>query len=163
MISTRQLRYFVAIVESGSFSAAAERLFVAQSALSRQIKELETQMGTALFVRTARQPLLSDAGAAFYPRARGLLLELERASQESREIGLGQRGTLRLNHSSTVPLSGALMEALAGYLAEHPGVRMEIASAQPGASANDLTDERQLDAVSGNAALNGVPVRVEAA
>lgn len=144
MISTRQLRYFVAIVESGSFSAAAERLFVAQSALSRQIKELETQMGTALFVRTARQPLLSDAGAAFYPRARGLLLELERASQESREIGLGQRGTLRLSHSSTVPLSGALMEALAGYLAEHPGVRMEIAQQSSEIQLQELA-ERRLD------------------
>ena len=44
MISTRQLRYFVEIADSGSFSAAAERLFVAQSALSRQIKELEAQL-----------------------------------------------------------------------------------------------------------------------
>jgi anaerobic selenocysteine-containing dehydrogenase len=50
-----------------------------------------------------------------------------------------------------------------GWGHARPGVQMAIASAQPGASANDLTDERQLDAVSGNAALNGVPVRVEAA
>ena len=44
-----------------------------------------------------------------------------------------------------------------------PGAKLEIANRQPGASANDLTDERQLDALSGNAALNGVPVEVEAA
>ncbi|WP_447592405.1 molybdopterin oxidoreductase family protein [Aquipseudomonas campi] len=50
-----------------------------------------------------------------------------------------------------------------GWGHARPGVRMDIASAQPGASANDLTDERQLDALSGNAALNGVPVQVEAA
>jgi hypothetical protein len=50
-----------------------------------------------------------------------------------------------------------------GWGHARPGVQMAIASAQPGASANDLTDERHLDAVSGNAALNGVPVRVEAA
>ncbi len=50
-----------------------------------------------------------------------------------------------------------------GWGHARPGVQMAIASAQPGASANDLTDERQLDALSGNAALNGVPVRVEAA
>ncbi|MEK1907268.1 MAG: molybdopterin oxidoreductase family protein, partial [Pseudomonas sp.] len=50
-----------------------------------------------------------------------------------------------------------------GWGHARPGVQMGIASAQPGASANDLTDERQLDAVSGNAALNGVPVQVEAA
>lgn len=64
MISTRQLRYFVEIAESGSFSAAAERLFVAQSALSRQIKELENLLQTPLFERTARQPRLTAAGEA---------------------------------------------------------------------------------------------------
>ena len=73
MISTRQLRYFVEIAESGSFSAAAERLFIAQSALSRQVRELEQQLDTALFERTARQPRLTAAGLAFLPRARHLL------------------------------------------------------------------------------------------
>ena len=65
MISTRQLRYFVEIADSGSFSAAAERLFVAQSALSRQLKELAKQLQTPLFERTARQPRLTAAGEAF--------------------------------------------------------------------------------------------------
>ncbi|MCF4991941.1 hypothetical protein GIW60_21315, partial [Pseudomonas gessardii] len=50
-----------------------------------------------------------------------------------------------------------------GWGHDRPGVHMSIASAQPGASANDLTDERQLDELSGNAALNGVPVQVAAA
>ena len=63
MISTRQLRYFVEIADSGSFSAAAERLFVAQSALSRQIKALESHLQTPLFERTARQPRLTAATA----------------------------------------------------------------------------------------------------
>ena len=72
MISTRQLRYFVEIAECGSFSAAAERLFVAQSALSRQIKELENQLQTPLFERTARLPRLTAAGEAFFPKARNL-------------------------------------------------------------------------------------------
>ncbi|MBV4452500.1 MULTISPECIES: LysR family transcriptional regulator [Pseudomonas] len=76
MISTRQLRYFVEIVDSGSFSAAAERLFVAQSALSRQIKAMETQLQIALFERTARQPRLTAAGEALYPRAAGFGIAL---------------------------------------------------------------------------------------
>lgn len=50
-----------------------------------------------------------------------------------------------------------------GWGHDRPGVHMNFASAQPGASANDLTDERQLDELSGNAALNGVPVQVAAA
>lgn len=76
VLSIRQLRYFVEIADSGSFSAAAERLFVAQSALSRQIKDMETQLQTPLFERTARQPRLTAAGEAFLPRARNLLHEL---------------------------------------------------------------------------------------
>lgn len=76
MLSTRQLRYFVEIAECGSFSAAAERLFVAQSALSRQIKDMETRLQTPLFERTARQPRLTAAGEAFisipHPQRGGL-------------------------------------------------------------------------------------------
>ena len=102
----RQLRYFVEIAESVSFSAAAERLFIAQSALSRQIKDMETRLQTPLFERTARQPRLTAAGEAFLPRARNLLNELNNASTLATEIGQGQRGTLRVCHSSTVPISG---------------------------------------------------------
>jgi len=127
MTSTRQLRYFVEIAECGSFSAAAERLYIAQSALSRQIKELETQLDTLLFERTARQPRLTAAGQAFLPRARTVLNDLEKAERLAREIGQGMRGSLRLNHSSTVPLSGQLLARLSGYLHDNPGVSMEIA------------------------------------
>ncbi|MCW2267909.1 LysR family transcriptional regulator [Pseudomonas sp. JUb96] len=127
MTTTRQLRYFVEIAECGSFSAAAERLYIAQSALSRQIKELETQLDTLLFERTARQPRLTAAGQAFLPRARSLLSDLEKAERLAREIGQGMRGSLRLNHSSTVPLSGRLLARLGSYLHDNPGVSMEIA------------------------------------
>ncbi|MEG1039112.1 MAG: LysR substrate-binding domain-containing protein [Pseudomonas sp.] len=127
MISTRQLRYFVEIAESGSFSAAAERLFIAQSALSRQIKELESQLDTLLFERTARQPRLTAAGQAFLPRARTLLIDLEKAQQLARDVGQGVSGNVRLNHSSTVPLTGQLLSRLSSYLHEHPGVAMDIA------------------------------------
>jgi len=70
MTSIRQLRYFVEIAECGSFSGAAERLYIAQSALSRQITALEQQLGTPLFERTARLPRLTLAGQAFLERAR---------------------------------------------------------------------------------------------
>lgn len=138
MLSTRQLRYFVEIVETGSFSAAAERLFVAQSALSRQIKDMERQLNTPLFERTARQPRLTAAGLAFHPRARSLLHELTKASELATQVGTGQLGTLRLSHSSTVPMSGRLLSAIGTYLDQHPGVSMDIAT---------LSSEAQLDAL----------------
>ena len=144
MISTRQLRYFVEITDSGSFSAAAERLFVAQSALSRQIKELESQLQTPLFERTARQPRLTAAGEAFYPRARNLLSELLKASDLATQVGQGQLGTLRLSHSSTVPMSGALLQGISTWLERCPGVSMDIVKLSSEAQLEEIA-EGQLD------------------
>ena len=142
MISTRQLRYFVEIADSGSFSAAAERLFVAQSALSRQIKELENQLHTPLFERTARQPRLTAAGEAFYPRARNLLSELHKASEMATQVGNGQVGTLRLSHSSTVPMSGPLLRGISTWLERCPGVSMDIAKLSSEAQLEEIADGR---------------------
>lgn len=142
MISTRQLRYFVEIADSGSFSAAAERLFVAQSALSRQIKELESQLQTPLFERTARQPRLTAAGEAFYPRARNLLSELLKASDLATQVGQGQLGTLRLSHSSTVPMSGALLQGISTWLERCPGVSMDIVNLSSEAQLEEIVEGR---------------------
>ncbi|UOK39700.1 LysR family transcriptional regulator [Pseudomonas palleroniana] len=142
MISTRQLRYFVEIADSGSFSAAAERLFVAQSALSRQIKELETQLQTPLFERTARQPRLTAAGEAFYPRARNLLNELLKASEMATQVGHGQLGTLRLSHSSTVPMSGPLLQGISTWLERCPGVSVDIAKLSSEAQLEEIANGR---------------------
>ncbi|NMX55122.1 LysR family transcriptional regulator [Pseudomonas sp. WS 5146] len=142
MISTRQLRYFVEIADSGSFSAAAERLFVAQSALSRQIKALETQLQTSLFERTARQPRLTAAGEAFYPRARNLLSELLKASEMATLVGKGQLGTLRLSHSSTVPMSGPLLHGISTWLQRCPGVSMDIVKLSSEAQLEEIADGR---------------------
>ncbi|XMB49908.1 LysR family transcriptional regulator [Pseudomonas fluorescens] len=142
MISTRQLRYFVEIADSGSFSAAAERLFVAQSALSRQIKELESHLQTPLFERTARQPRLTAAGEAFYPRARNLLSELLKASDLATQVGHGQLGTLRLSHSSTVPMSGALLQGISMWLERCPGVSMDIVKLSSEAQLEEIAEGR---------------------
>lgn len=142
MISTRQLRYFVEIADSGSFSAAAERLFVAQSALSRQIKELEAQLQTPLFERTARQPRLTAAGEAFYPRARNLLSELLKASEMATQVGNGQLGTLRLSHSSTVPMSGVVLQGISTWLERCPGVSMDIAKLSSEAQLEEIAEGR---------------------
>nr|WP_218580662.1 LysR family transcriptional regulator [Pseudomonas sp. Q1] len=136
------MRYFVEIADSGSFSAAAERLFVAQSALSRQIKELETQLQTPLFERTARQPRLTAAGEAFYPRARNLLSELLKASEMATQVGHGQLGTLRLSHSSTVPMSGPLLQGISTWLERCPGVSVDIAKLSSEAQLEEIANGR---------------------
>ena len=73
-----QLEYFVAIVETGSFSRAAESCRVAQPSLSQQIKKLETEMGTPLFDRLGRKVVLTNSGRILLPRARRILQELQR-------------------------------------------------------------------------------------
>jgi len=142
MTSIRQLRYFVEIAECGSFSAAAERLYIAQSALSRQIKELEQHLGTPLFERTARLPRLTLAGQAFLERARRLLADLAQAERVTRDIGEGLQGSMRLNHSSTVPLTGPLLARLGGYLRDNPGVSLEIAQQSSEAQLEDIAAGR---------------------
>lgn len=126
MISMKQLRYFVAIAENGSFMAAAQSLFIAQSALSRQIQALEKHLGILLFERTARQPELTHAGLAFLPRAKAILIDVESASRLATSTGLGQSGTLRLGHASTVPLIGRLKEVMGLYLETSPDVCIEV-------------------------------------
>lgn len=142
MTSLRQLRYFVEIADSGSFTAAAERLYVAQSALSRQIKELEQHLGTQLFERTARQPRLTPAGEAFLGRARQLLADLDNAQRLALEVGQGLRGSLQLSHSSTVPLTGELLTRLSSYLRNHPEVNLEIAQQSSEAQLLDIAEGR---------------------
>lgn len=142
MTSLRQLRYFVEIADSGSFTAAAQRLYIAQSALSRQIKELEQQLGTALFERTARQPRLTAAGEVFLGRARQVLGDLEKAERLASQVGQGLRGRLRLNHSSTVPLTGVLLERLGCYVRSNPDVTLDIAQQSSEAQLQDIAEGR---------------------
>jgi len=142
VLSTRQLRYFVEIAECGSFSAAAERLFIAQSALSRQIKDMENRLQTPLFERTARQPRLTAAGQAFLPRAASLLSELLKASEMATQVGNGQLGTLRLSHSSTVPMSGRVLRGISAYLEQQVDVSMDIVKLSSEAQLQELAEGR---------------------
>jgi acetyl esterase/lipase len=85
-IELRHLRAFVAVAEELSFSRAAERLFLSQPALSRQISTLERLLGCDLFVRTTRQVELTLSGSALLPRAHRLLTDVDQAVSATREV-----------------------------------------------------------------------------
>lgn len=129
MLTHRQLRYFVAIVDAGSFSGAAERLFVAQSALSRQVRDMESALQVTLLQRDARGLELTAAGRSLYGDARRILAALEDAAANAAHAQRGSTGTLQLLHSSSVPLHERLLAVLRRHALQNPGVGVELAQA----------------------------------
>lgn len=130
-ISLKQLRYFQAVVETGNYSRAAERLCVAQSAVSRQIKELEEAVQALLLKRTTRQVCLTPAGEAFYQGCQQIIDQLELTLAETRHAERGGLHTMQLLHSSSVPLSGVLLTALRQHLQKHPDLVCEVPPSIP--------------------------------
>lgn len=126
MISLKQFRYFIEIVEAGSYSRAAEKLYIAQSALSRQIKELEDELQTPLLTRDARQFELTPAGRLFFERGKRILEDIDDTLVQARHVGLGAQGVIRLQHSSSVILTPRIGLALAQALDAHPGVTLDV-------------------------------------
>lgn len=115
----RQMRYFVAVAERRSFTRAAEDVFVAQQALSQQIRALEASLGVKLLERTSRRVTLTPAGAAYLADCKRLLAAAARANQRVRAVADGEAGRLRIAYTvtavyDTIPL-------ITGYLAEHVG------------------------------------------
>jgi DNA-binding transcriptional LysR family regulator len=138
MLTHRQLRYFVEIVDARSFSAAAERLFVAQSALSRQVRETESELQVTLLVRDSRHLDLTPAGQSLYDDARRILAALADAQANAVHAQRGTQGALQLLHSSSVPLAPRLLAVLRRHAEQHPGVAVEIAQASSEQQALDI-------------------------
>jgi DNA-binding transcriptional LysR family regulator len=127
-LDTRLLRAFVTVAEELSFTRAAERLVLAQQALSAQVAQLETRLGARLFERTTRKVGLTPAGERLLPHARAALAALEAGVQELEAARRAAGSTLR------VGLSGTAMVALIGdtmrrFADAHPGVELVVANA----------------------------------
>ncbi|MBS0219187.1 MAG: LysR family transcriptional regulator [Proteobacteria bacterium] len=124
----RHLRYFVKIVDAGSFSRAAATIHVAQPALSQQIAELEERLGIGLLLRTARGVRPTPAGEALYREAVSILRQVEQLPDIVRSTGAEAEGTVSLGMSTTLAaqFSGPLMEASRTAL---PKVLLKLISA----------------------------------
>ena len=90
----QQLTYFLATVEHGSFSGAARSLFLTQPSISEQIRQLEGELGIALFARAGRGLVLTEAGRKFRPEAERVLADVERARDAVAEVRDLRGGTL---------------------------------------------------------------------
>ncbi len=131
----RHLRSFAAVAEELNFRRAAERLHVAQPALSSQIKALEEHLGVRLFERTTRSVKITHAGRVFLDEARAVLAAAQQAEQRVRKAEHGLVGTLRLG--VIAPIENAWLAAiLRKFRQRFPGVQLSLF---------DLTTPEQLD------------------
>lgn len=105
----RQLEYLVAVAEELNFTRAASRCHIAQSGLSHQVRQLERELGSAMFERTSRSVRLTAGGQVFLPRARAILREAAGARNDLETLTGQLRGTLRLG---TVPFSVSDIDVL---------------------------------------------------
>ena len=138
MLTFKQCNYLISIVEEGSFIAASEKLFIAQSALSRQIKNLEDDLGFSIFDRSEKKIKLTPAGLALY---KGLKTNLENFSNSielAKKISQGEDRTVKICHSSSIILDKKKLKIL-DDLCEQYKINIEI---------NTVSSEAQIEAIS---------------
>src|SRR5689334_5599967 len=126
----RHLRYFQAVAEDLSFSRAARRLHIAQPALSRAVKQLETTLGASVFERTRHHVRLTPAGAVLLRETVSLLEQFEESLRRVRRTAAGEEGELRLGYIGppTQPFLGRL---LAEYRERFPRVAVHLEERTP--------------------------------
>jgi DNA-binding transcriptional LysR family regulator len=133
----RHLRYFVAAAEAENVSRAAGKLHLSQPALSRQIRDLEEELGFALFARSAKSIRLTEGGKAFLSEARAVLQRAEDAVTNARAVAAGGRGELHVGYAPS-PTARILPGILRAFQGQWPKVRVKL---------HDLSTEEMLSGV----------------
>jgi DNA-binding transcriptional LysR family regulator len=122
----RHLRYFVAVGEEQHYGRAAERLGIAQPALSRQIQDLEKALGFALFDRLPRGVKLSAAGELYLSDARRILLEVAEAKLRAERVAFGKAGMLRVGFVEMLSWHGVVPDTFRRFRRRHPDVELDL-------------------------------------
>ncbi|MBK4785916.1 MAG: LysR family transcriptional regulator [Pantoea sp. Pent] len=181
--SSEELKVFIAVVESGSFSRAAEQLQMANSAVSRTVKKLENKLGVSLLMRTTRQLALTYEGELYFRRVQKLILKMATAENELIERQQAPQGVLRIDAATPVILN-LLMPMIKPFRERYPAVTLSLISSESfinlidrkvdvAIRAGDLTDStlrarllftsyRKMVATPAYLAKYGTPASVEA-
>jgi DNA-binding transcriptional LysR family regulator len=130
MLDLKRLKVLGEVARRGSFSAAADALYLSQSAVSQQVATLEKEVGLPLLERTSNGPKLTDAGQALVGHADAAIARLEEAEQEVAAIAGLEGGELRI---ASFPTASAVLltEALAEFSVTHPNVNLSVIEAEP--------------------------------
>ena len=138
----RHLHYFLAVAEESSFTRAARRLEIAQPPLSRQIHDLEEEVGVRLLERNPRGVFLTDAGRRFLSEVRVVLQHVRQAVDAARQVSAGGIGTVRLGIAKG--LGDVVSRVVNEYLRLFPGVEIDVRDIASGFQ-SDAFMERKID------------------
>lgn len=125
MDTLTSMKVFAAVVESGSFAAAADRLDMSRAMTSKYVAHLEEHLGTRLLQRTTRKLTLTESGATYYERCVQILADISEAEEGALHLNETPRGTLRL----TVPVSFGILHmgpVISDYMKQYPDVKVDI-------------------------------------
>lgn len=122
----RHLRYFVAVGDEQHYGRAAKQLHVAQPALSRQIQDLEEEIGLKLFDRLPRGVKISTAGKSFLEDARRVLQQVTEATARAKRVACGQSGTLRVGFVESVSWHGVVPDSFRQFRENQPDVELQL-------------------------------------
>lgn len=136
-----QFQVFLAVVDEGSFSAAARKIGRAQSAVTYAVQKLEDQIGTELFDRTAYRPTLTEGGRALLPRVRRILSEVSDFRVQARGIAGGLEPELSLVVDAMFPMT-ELMDGFRDFQAAFPSVQTRLLVESLGAAVQAVIDGR---------------------
>jgi DNA-binding transcriptional LysR family regulator len=139
----KHVRTFVAVAETGTVTIAAERLFMAQPAVTRQLQALERELGVSLFERKKQRLLLTFAGETFLAEARQLLNQAARVTSVMEEVRTGATGVIRVA-AGPVPMHAVVLPATARFRLALPRVKIQLTEAS-GGTAMSLLDHGEVD------------------
>lgn len=127
-MNTKKLRYFMAVVEAGSISSAAKQIPIAQPALTRQIQQLETDIGAVLFHRDRKGVSLTQAGHYLHANGQRLLSELESLAKKTRDIANGYSESLSLGISTIHPYIPSITALISRFRSRYPSTQLTLDS-----------------------------------
>ncbi len=122
----RHFRYFLAVARHRNFTRAAEQLGIAPPTLSRQIQDMESTLGTRLFIRQQRAVSLTEAGAALLVEAEATVRQFEFAQRNAQRAGRGEIGHIELGYVASAVYSGVLQRQVQAFCAEVPDVSLNV-------------------------------------
>jgi DNA-binding transcriptional LysR family regulator len=142
----KQLQFFVAVAQFENITRAAERLNVAQSALSRQIQTLEHELGIALFERHGKRIVLSREGSIFLEEARAILSRVDRAVSRAQSLSVGEIARLRVGCNLVAGQNLTITQACHAFLQRYPQTQFELIPFNPQHHQFQAMREGEIDA-----------------